>query len=62
MSTSKRLRAFERLHGDETGVTAIEYAFIASLIAMVVLAGIVVLGVKVQAMWDFIAGKMPAAP
>ena len=59
---NRRLRVFERLHGDETGVTAIEYAFIASLIAMVVLAGIVVLGVKVQALWDLIAGRMPPVP
>ena len=39
-----------------------EYAFVASLIAMVVLGGIVVLGAQVGAMWDFIAGGMPPLP
>jgi Flp pilus assembly pilin Flp len=62
MKVSERLRAFERLHGDEAGVTAIEYAFVASFIAMVVLGGIIFLGAKVQAMWDFIAGRMPPVP
>ncbi len=53
---------FMRLHGDETGVTAIEYALIASLIAMVVLSGVAALGISVRAMWDSIASRMPPAP
>jgi pilus assembly protein Flp/PilA len=53
---------FGRLHGDEEGVTAIEYAFIASLIAMVVLTGVVALGASVKALWDSIAARMPPVP
>ena len=59
---NRRLPVFERLHGDETGVTAIEYAFVASLIAMVVLTGIVALGASVKALWDSIAARMPPVP
>lgn len=41
---------------DESGVTAIEYALVASLIAVVVLGAIAALGNTLQALWDRVAG------
>jgi len=55
-------RSVDRLLCGEDGVSAIEYALIASLVAMVVLAGIIVLGNNVRALYDYIASKMPPAP
>jgi pilus assembly protein Flp/PilA len=46
----------------ERGVTSIEYALLASLIAMVVLGGMLVLGVSVKNLYDFIASKLPPFP
>lgn len=40
---------------DEEGVTAIEYALLASLIAMVALVSIMALGLTVQGMWQGVA-------
>ncbi|ARU30857.1 hypothetical protein CAP31_03640 [Sulfuriferula sp. AH1] len=41
---------------DESGVTAIEYALVASLIAVVILGAIAALGNTLQALWDRVAG------
>ncbi|MDR3390400.1 MAG: Flp family type IVb pilin [Sulfuriferula sp.] len=41
---------------DESGVTAIEYALVASLIAVVILSAIATLGNTLQALWDRVAG------
>lgn len=43
---------------DDTAVTAIEYALMASLVAMIALAGITVLGSAVQALWNGIANAV----
>ena len=40
---------------DDAGVTSIEYALIASLIAMVILVGIMALGGTLKLLWDKIA-------
>lgn len=40
-----------RFMRDDAGVTSIEYALLAMLIAMVVLSGIVVLGGSVKELW-----------
>lgn len=48
--------AFHALLHDESGVTAIEYALVASLIAVVVLGAIAAVGNSLQALWDRVAG------
>jgi pilus assembly protein Flp/PilA len=42
----------------ERGVTAIEYGLIASLIAVVIIAGITLIGTNLQAIFAYIAGKI----
>lgn len=46
---------------DDGGATAIEYGLIASLIAMVVLAGIAATGDGVMAKWQYVMEKVTAA-
>ncbi len=48
---------------EEEGVTAIEYGLIASLIAVVLIAGATLVGTSLDAIFDDIAGHLtPAAP
>ena len=42
----------------EEGVTAIEYGLIASLIALAIIVGATALGGKLDACFQYIAGKM----
>ena len=58
MTTLHTLRQFIR---DEEGVTAIEYGLLASLVALGIIVGATALGVKLDAMFTFIAGKLKAA-
>jgi pilus assembly protein Flp/PilA len=46
---------------EEDGVTAIEYGLIASLVALAVIAGATLLGTNLNAMFNFVAGKMKTA-
>ena len=46
---------------DESGVTAIEYALLASLIAMVALAGITTLGGEVGRLWKKVGDEVTGA-
>lgn len=46
---------------DEAGVSAIEYALLASLIAIVALVGIALLGVNLGVLWDQVADKVAEA-
>lgn len=48
-------RAIRDVARDEEGVAAIEYALLASLIAVVAAAGIATLGERVKEMWDAIS-------
>ncbi len=48
-----------RLVKREEGVTAIEYGLIAALIAVVIIAGLVVLGPRIRDLFLFIADQMP---
>ena len=45
----------------EDGATAIEYAIIAGLISVVIIAGAELLGTSINDMFEFIAGKLPKA-
>lgn len=44
---------------DSNGVTAIEYALLGALIAMVIIGAVGVLGGNVKALYEFIAAEMP---
>ncbi len=43
---------------DQSGVTAIEYGLIASLIAVAIVAALVTVGTDLNAMFNIIAGKL----
>jgi pilus assembly protein Flp/PilA len=58
MSAVSAVRAFLR---DDDGVTAIEYGLIAALVAVVIIGGATALGANLNAMFDFVAGKVAAA-
>ena len=45
--------------GEEDGVTAIEYALIASLIALVIIGAVTGIGQKLIAIFDDVAGGFP---
>ena len=54
-----KLRSFiNRFLNNEEGVTAIEYALIASLIAVVLIAGATLVGTNLNALFNTIAGKL----
>jgi pilus assembly protein Flp/PilA len=55
------MRFLERFGHDEEGVTAIEYGLIAALVAVVIIGGATALGANLNAMFDFIAGKVSTA-
>ncbi|HWK95903.1 MAG TPA: Flp family type IVb pilin [Pseudolabrys sp.] len=42
----------------ETGVTAIEYGLIASLVALAIIVGVTTLGVDLGALFSYIGGKI----
>lgn len=42
----------------EDGATAIEYGLIASLISVVIIAAVTLVGTKLDAVFDFIAGAL----
>jgi pilus assembly protein Flp/PilA len=46
---------------DENGATAIEYALIAALIAVVIIGSVSLLGTQVSSTFDMIAGALPFA-
>lgn len=54
-------RFLNRFTRDEDGVTAIEYGLIAALVAVVLIVGATALGANLNAMFDFIAGKVSGA-
>jgi pilus assembly protein Flp/PilA len=46
---------------EEDGVTAIEYGLIAALVAVVIIGGATALGTNLNALFNFIAGKVSGA-
>jgi pilus assembly protein Flp/PilA len=46
---------------DENGATAIEYALITALIAVVIIGSVSLLGTQVSSTFDMIAGALPFA-
>lgn len=47
---------------DEHGVSAIEYALIAALIAMAIVTAVGTVGTKVNALYEMVVAVMPAMP
>jgi pilus assembly protein Flp/PilA len=54
----KLYSGIQRFIRDEEGVTAIEYALIASLIAVVIIAAVSAVGVDVNATFQYIANTL----
>jgi pilus assembly protein Flp/PilA len=54
-------RILAALLQDESGVTAIEYALLGSLIAMAIVTSVTLLGGEVKALYDMVAGKVQDA-
>jgi pilus assembly protein Flp/PilA len=51
-------RLFKRFMDDQSGVAAIEYGLIAGLIAVVIIASVSLLGQRVSAKFNAIAGAL----
>ena len=52
-----------RFFKDEEGVTAIEYGLLAALIALAIIVGAGLLGTNLNALFNYIAGRVtPPAP
>ncbi|MBU2733687.1 Flp family type IVb pilin [Acidithiobacillus ferridurans] len=51
--------AVARFVREEEGVTAIEYGLIAGLIAVVIIASVQALGVKLNSIFAYITGQLP---
>ena len=51
-------KLFDALLQDEAGVTAIEYALMGSLIAMVIVTTVAALGMDVQALYEMVTGRV----
>jgi len=53
------MNMFKRFLKDESGATAIEYGLIAGLIAVVIIAGVSLLGENLNSMFDAIGNQIP---
>lgn len=54
------LRRFRRMLRDESGATAIEYGLIASVVVIVIIAGVTGYGEAITAQWNWISGVILA--
>jgi pilus assembly protein Flp/PilA len=54
----RNMERFKRFIKDEEGVTAIEYALIASLIAVAIIVAVTLVGTNLSAKFNAIAGKL----
>lgn len=55
MQMQRTLQFFNAFWRDSAGITAIEYALLAALIAMAILGGVMAVGDSVQAIWNRVA-------
>jgi pilus assembly protein Flp/PilA len=53
------LKAFEAIRKDESGQDLIEYALVASLIALAAVAAMTGVGTKIQSIYVSISGSFP---
>ncbi len=61
MSTTIALARVRRFLVREDGVTAIEYALIAALIAVAIIAAVTAVGVNITAVYNYISGAVAGA-
>lgn len=54
----RTLTSIARLLRDEEGATMVEYGLLVALIAMVALAGISLLGINLQTLYNAVAGSV----
>jgi pilus assembly protein Flp/PilA len=52
--------AQDRLKREETGATAVEYGLMVGLIAVVIIAAVVILGNKLNGLFELIGTKLPS--
>ena len=52
------IKSFKRLLAGESAATAIEYALLASLIALVIIASLTVLGTQLQAHFNEVSSNL----
>jgi len=52
------LRSLKNLLRDDGGATAIEYGLIAALIAVVIIAGVALVGTNLSSMFNFVGGDV----
>ncbi|MUK03392.1 Flp family type IVb pilin [Vibrio cholerae] len=50
-----------RLRREETGATAVEYGIMVGLIAVVIIAAVILLGTRLDLLFDKVNEKLPAA-
>ncbi|MCO5106602.1 MAG: Flp family type IVb pilin [Burkholderiaceae bacterium] len=55
------MKRIPRLLGDQGGVTAIEYALIAALIAIAIVGGVALVGVELHSMYERICSAVSEA-
>jgi pilus assembly protein Flp/PilA len=55
---NRMLKALSRFFNDESGVTAIEYGLIASLVAVVIIGAVTLVGTNLSATFQTVAGKV----
>ena len=55
------LKTLRRLSRTESGVTAIEYAIIASLIAVMIIGAVSLIGADLTRTFDTVAGSFPSS-
>ncbi len=53
------MKKFLRFLKDEEGVTAIEYGLIAALIAVLIIASVTAVGIKLQATFNSVDSALP---
>lgn len=52
------VKFMKKFVSDEEGVTAIEYGLIAALIAVVIIGAVTLVGTALDAIFDYVAGKL----
>ena len=52
------LHMFKRLGADKNGVTALEYALIAALVAVVIIGGVSLLGTNISSVFSTVANTI----
>lgn len=57
-SEGTMVQLLKRLSGDQAGVTALEYALIAALVAVVIIGGVSMLGTSVSSVFSTVASTI----